>query len=69
MNAAACALIEANQEPCKFNDKVNSCVASVDGKNDNCLTPGLNSHGCAKITKEGMSCMYDTVKWRCKSLE
>ncbi|CAD8067076.1 unnamed protein product [Paramecium sonneborni] len=67
VNPAACALVEAGKEVCRYEQTAKGCVNSLDTESMSCTYPGLNPYACAQIQIK--SCYYDKILWQCKQIQ
>lgn len=47
VNPAACALVDAGKEVCRYEQIAKGCVNSLDTESMSCTYPGLNAYACA----------------------
>ncbi|CAD8152597.1 unnamed protein product [Paramecium pentaurelia] len=67
VNPAACALVDAGKEVCRYEQIAKGCVNSLDTESMTCTYPGLNAYACAQIQLK--SCYYDKIMWQCKQIQ
>ncbi|CAD8063390.1 unnamed protein product [Paramecium sonneborni] len=61
-NSQTCAMIQFNQEPCRFEESAKGCINSVKSK-FSCDSPGLNSFACSQLEDQ---CYFSTDTFQCR---